>query len=171
MWVSIVVAAVCGTIMALKVDSIFGLSYLCADVIYVALFPQLLLVIHGPDYTNTYGSFTSFILGFLLRILSGEKLLYIPAMIEFPLYDAVEQEQMFPFRTFIMIISLLVQVSVSVIAQFLFCNGYLPLEWDICQCFSDELMAIKENGDMAANGDDEEEAAFLKNSSKPPILP
>ena len=45
-------------------------SYLCADVIYVALFPQLLLVIYGGDYTNTYGSFTSFVLGFMLRILS-----------------------------------------------------------------------------------------------------
>jgi len=171
MWLSIIVAALCGTVMALKVNTIFGLSYLCADVIYVALFPQLLLVIYGGDYTNTYGSFTSFVLGFMLRILSGEKLLYIPAMIEFPLYDSVEEKQMFPFRTFIMVVSLLLQVSVSVMAQFLFTNGYFPSQWDIFQCFSDELMAIKENGDLAANGDDEEDTAFLENSTKPPIHP
>jgi len=92
-------------------------------------------------------------------------------MIEFPLYDSVEEKQMFPFRTFIMVVSLLLQVSVSVMAQFLFTNGYFPSQWDIFQCFSDELMAIKENGDLAANGDDEEDTAFLENSTKPPIHP
>jgi len=171
MWLSIIVAAICGTIMALKVNTIFGLSYLCADVIYVVLFPQLLLVIYGGDYTNTYGSFTSFIFGFSLRILSGEKLLYLPAMIQFPMYDSIEEMQMFPFRTSIMTASLLVQVGVSVTSEFLFKRGYLPLRWDVCECFSGHLIAIKENGHLAANGDDEEDKAFLENSLKPAILP
>jgi len=165
MWLSIIVAAMCGTVMALKVNTIFGLSYLCADVIYVVLFPQLLLVIYGGDHTNTYGCSSSFVLGSLLRILSGEKLLYIPAIIQFPLYDAVKDKQLFPFRTFIMVISLVMQVVVSDTAQFLFNNGYLPAHWDFFECFSDELIAIKENTDLAAV-QDEEDTAFLENDCK-----
>ncbi len=44
--------------------------YLCADVVYVVLFPQLLLVLYAGDYTNTYGCLTAFSTGFTLRVLS-----------------------------------------------------------------------------------------------------
>ena len=50
--------------------SYFFNRYLCADVVYVVLFPQLLLVLYAGDYTNTYGCLTAFITGFTLRVLS-----------------------------------------------------------------------------------------------------
>ena len=71
MWISIIVSAILGSAMALTVNSIYGLSYLSSDVVYVVLFPQLTLVIYGGDYTNTYGSLAAFITGFTLRVLSN----------------------------------------------------------------------------------------------------
>jgi high affinity choline transporter 7 len=44
-------------------------SYLCADLIYVILFPQLLLIIHWSHGVNTYGCLASYFVGLVLRIL------------------------------------------------------------------------------------------------------
>jgi len=49
--------ATIATIMAIFVESIYGLFVLCGDFVYVLLFPQLLLVVY-VDWINTYGSFT-----------------------------------------------------------------------------------------------------------------
>jgi len=136
MWFSIVISAVLGTVMALKVNTIFGLSYLCSDVVYVVLFPQLVLVIYGHELSNTYGSLVAFFVGLTLRFLSGEALVGLPAVINFPFYDEKEGEQLFPFRTFIMLLSASTQVAVSVVARRLFIGGYLSLKWDVFECFS-----------------------------------
>ncbi|XP_046633589.1 high-affinity choline transporter 1-like isoform X1 [Daphnia pulicaria] len=135
MWVSIVVSAGLGTVMALTVNTIYGLTYLCADVVYVVLFPQLLLVIYAADYTNTYGCLTAFVTGFTLRVLSGEQLLNLPAVIHFPFYDEEVGEQRFPFRTFLMLASIIIQLSVSVIARRIFCRGCLSSKYDVFDCF------------------------------------
>ena len=42
------------TVMALTIQSIYGLWYLCADLVYVILFPQLLCVVYFKR-SNTYG--------------------------------------------------------------------------------------------------------------------
>lgn len=44
-------------------------SVLSADLVYVLLFPQLLLIIHWKKYCNSYGSIVSMITGFVFRIL------------------------------------------------------------------------------------------------------
>lgn len=36
------------TVMAIAIDSIYGLWVLCSDLVYVLLFPQLLCVIYVP---------------------------------------------------------------------------------------------------------------------------
>lgn len=41
--------------------------------VYVVLFPQLLLVIHASNYTNTYGCIAGFLTGFIARGLSINK--------------------------------------------------------------------------------------------------
>ena len=55
-------------------ESIYGLSYLCSDIIFVVLFPELLCVLYF-GYANTYGATFGFFVGFLLRLLGGEPLI------------------------------------------------------------------------------------------------
>lgn len=44
-------------------------SVLSADLVYVLLFPQLLLIIHWKAHCNSYGSIVSMLTGFIFRIL------------------------------------------------------------------------------------------------------
>lgn len=43
------------SVMAITIKSIYGLFVLCADFVYVVLFPQLVCVVY-LDWINTYGS-------------------------------------------------------------------------------------------------------------------
>ena len=72
--VSILVVGAIATVIALTVDTIYGLSYLCSDLIYVILFPQLICVIYFR-YSNAYGAVISFFVGLILRLLGGEELI------------------------------------------------------------------------------------------------
>lgn len=54
MRVSIIAVGILATIMALTIQSIYGLWYLCADLVYVILFPQLLCVVYFKR-SNIYG--------------------------------------------------------------------------------------------------------------------
>src|SRR5207245_2642389 len=66
------------TAMALTIPTIYGLWYLCADLVYVVLFPQLLCVVHYKKYCNTYGSLSAYCIGLFLRIIGGEALMNLP---------------------------------------------------------------------------------------------
>ena len=160
--------------------------YLSSDVVYVVLFPQLTLVIYGGDYTNTYGSLAAFVTGFTLRVLSiklfnlskhfsilkclrfcvkigGEKLLSLPAVIHFPFYDEESKEQLFPFRTFLMLSSVVVQLVVSGVAKSLFRRGCLSPRFDVFGCFFDvdnKPLAVSANQSDAVM--DEEQETFLR---------
>ena len=52
----------------------------------------------------------------------------------YPLYDVENMLQRFPFRTFTMLLVLLIIVSVSYIARWLFTTDRLPKHWDIWEC-------------------------------------
>ena len=70
MRVSLIFVAAAATVMAIVVDTIYGLWFLCSDLVYVILFPQLILVIY-TKFTNTYGVLTGFILGLFFRLSGG----------------------------------------------------------------------------------------------------
>ena len=72
--VSIILVGTGATVIGLTVKTIYGLSILCSDLIYVILFPQLICVLYFR-YSNGYGAICSFAVGMVLRILGGEKLL------------------------------------------------------------------------------------------------
>ena len=77
-----------------------------SDLVYVIIFPQLLLVVHFEDKINARGSQLGFFLGLVVRISGGESKLKIPAIIEYPGFDCKTNTQNFPFRTLAMIVSL-----------------------------------------------------------------
>lgn len=86
---------------------------MCSDLVYVILFPQLLMVVHFKNHCNTYGSLAAYIMAFFVRLSGGEPLMSLPPFIHYPGYDYVNGRQMFPFRTMAMILSLVTLIFVS----------------------------------------------------------
>lgn len=131
--------------------------------VYVLLFPQLLLVIHAESRCNKYGCVTSFMIGLVLRILSksrfetncsarmttktillllrsppgGEELLGLPTVIQFPFYS--DGQQQIPFRTIIMVLTLVVHLGVSFVTEQCFTKGWLPPKFDFLYCYHSPL--------------------------------
>ena len=84
---------------------------MCSDLVYVILFPQLLMVVHFKHHCNTYGSLSAYIVAFFVRLTGGEPMLGLPPMIHYPGWDG--ERQLFPFRTLAMTMSLVTLVGVS----------------------------------------------------------
>ena len=120
--------------LAILVPSVYGLYFLCSDLVYCILFPQLVLVLYFKD-SNTYGSLAGYIVAFLLRVLAGEPTFGLPAVINY--FNIAEDGfQLFPFRTFAMLVNFLMVISVSLLAKSLFVERkILPSHWDKFQCF------------------------------------
>ena len=121
------------TVLALSVNSVYTLFYLCSDLVYAILFPQLLCVIYYK-YANTYGSITGYFVGLFLRIAAGEKEIDFEGLIKYPYYDE-EYGQLFPYRTFTMLCSLMTIVIVSYITRCLFLKEVVPMKYDFLSCF------------------------------------
>ncbi|KAF6207661.1 hypothetical protein GE061_016108 [Apolygus lucorum] len=134
MRVSIFVVGILATIMALTIPSIYGLWSMCSDLVYVILFPQLLMVVHFKDHCNTYGSLAAYIVALVVRVSGGEPLLGLPATIHFPGYDEEDQKQLFPFRTMAMLLSLGTLAGVSWGTKHVFEVGYLSPGYDLFRC-------------------------------------
>ena len=130
---AIIAIGILSTILAITVQSVGGLFLLCADLVYVILFPQLLCGVF-IDFTNTYGAVAGYIIGMILRVIGGETLLNFPPLYKFPGFEEETQTQLFPFRTVAMIGSLLSILSVSVLFNYLFLEGKLPREADVFKC-------------------------------------
>ncbi len=73
MRVAILFVGAAATLMAISVNSIYELFYLCSDLVYVILFPQFVLVIH-TNFTNVYGSLSGFIIGMFFRLTGGSSI-------------------------------------------------------------------------------------------------
>jgi len=125
--------------IGILVSSIYVLWYLCSDLVYVILFPQLLCVVYVP-HTNTYGSLSAYITGFLFRFLIGEPSLGIPAAIHFGPY--------IPPKTLCMLICLATTLIVSQLAKSLFEKRILSPKFDIFHCLINipsESLPLKES--------------------------
>ncbi|KAM7177562.1 high-affinity choline transporter 1-like [Macrochelys suwanniensis] len=133
MKVSMVVFGAAAAGLAFLSNSVYDLWFLSGELVYALLFPQLCCVLFIPN-TNTYGSAAGFFFGFLLRLLAGEPSLKISPIIHYPgcsLVDGV-YIQLFPFKTFTMLLTLGTIVAVSYLVAFLFKRNILPRRWDVC---------------------------------------
>jgi len=144
LWFIIVGNCALATTLAIQYKSIYELFVLCGDFTYVILFPQLFLVLYWSK-ANTYGSLSSFLLSLVLRLLVGDKYLGLPAVFSFGTVTAecptledplLVCEGELPYRTFIMLIGLVVHILISGIVHFLFCVAGLSLRWDFLYCFN-----------------------------------
>ena len=119
--------------MGITIKSVYGLWFLCSDLVYVVLFPQLFCVVYIEN-TNTYGSMVAYWLGIFLRLSGGEPLFNLPALIKFPMYDHDTNTQRFPFRSMSMLLSFALNIGISNLTKYLFEQGHLRKEFDLFRC-------------------------------------
>ena len=137
MWVmrlSIVLFGALATTLSLFITSIYDLFVLCADFVYVVLFPQLFCVVYFYK-CNTYGSLLGYIIGLFLRLAGGDPTLMIPPLIKYPFFDET-YGQLFPFRTLAMLVSFVTILIVSYPLDYLFRNNKIPMKYDFFKCFT-----------------------------------
>ena len=94
---------------------------MCSDLVYVILFPQLLIVVHFKTWCNTYGSLAAYIAGMFIRLAGGEPLVGLPPLIKYPMYSEEDGMQLFPFRTMAMIVSMFLLLAVSALFRQVSC--------------------------------------------------
>jgi len=165
MRVAIFIVGAMATAMALTIKTIYGLWAMCSDLVYVILFPQLLMVVHFKEWCNTYGSLFAYIVGLFFRLAGGEKMIHLPPLIKYPYYNEESGDQLFPFRTMSMILSMISLVGVSHLTWFLFNKNHLSKEWDVFGCFTapdfepNELFPMDPSGMKKYTEEDEDGAA------------
>ena len=97
------------------------------------LFPQLTCVVYFNG-TNTYGSLVGFFVGLFFRLAGGDSLMDITPIIKYPWYIPTSKEQLFPFKTFAMILTFIFIFLVSYATNYIFEHGWLPKHFDVFQC-------------------------------------
>ncbi|XP_059489037.1 high-affinity choline transporter 1 [Neocloeon triangulifer] len=148
---SIIVVGILSTIMALTIPSIYGLWSMCSDLVYCILFPQLLMVVHFKHHCNTYGSLSAYIVAFFVRMTGGEPMLGLPALIHYPGYK--DGQQLFPFRTMSMLLSLITLIGVSWLTKWLFETGRLAPGYDWFRCVVNIPEDVERVGEPAGEGE------------------
>merc|ERR1719423_592013 len=160
MKVTVICAGAIAIALALAIPSIYGLFKLCSDLVFV-------IVTYVP-WANLYGAISGYAVSLVLRLLGGEPLIHLPPTIQYPYYDdhsysptgEVDHEgkgQLFPFRTFSMMMGLLANIIVCYVTHKLFTTQYLSKKWDILRAIDPEAMlnSYSSSEEDNANGLDE----------------
>ena len=132
---SIPVVGVAATLIALNVQSVYALWYLCADLIYCILFPQLTTALYFKR-SNRYGAIAGLIVSLVLRVGGGEPLLGVPPMIPYPMIE--NGVVYFPFRLLATVSGFLAIVFVSLLTQ----RACPPSFWESSSAKEKDLVRI-----------------------------
>jgi len=159
-----VAIAVSAAVMAIEIGSIYELFLLCADFVYVIMYPQFVCIMFLKG-TNAYGSLVAFIVGLFFRMTGGDNTLHIPALIKYPWYQDFDDSQLFPFRTMSMLISFFTLIFVSYLTDFLFRRQILPQKCDIYGCF--DHLTLRKNVVKPQNGDNDVQVIGSSSSTNP----
>ncbi len=111
---TIVVIGVSATLIALNVESVYALWYLCSDFVYCMLFPQLATALFWRG-ANRSGAVAGLAVAAVLRLGAGEPALGLPTTLPYPA-DA-DGAVAFPFRTATMLASLATIFVVSALTR------------------------------------------------------
>jgi len=107
---SIIIIGSTATLLALKVESVYDLWYLCSDFVYCLLFPALLTAMFDRK-ANRIGALAGFCVAAILRFGGGDPTLGIPTLLPYPMIE--DGVVLFPFRTTAMISGLITIIIVS----------------------------------------------------------
>lgn len=130
--VSMLLVGLAGTGLAFGDDSVLSLWLLSGDLLYCMILPQLICVLH-ISCANSYGAISGFVVGLLLRVLSGEPALGIPPLLLYPGWreESGVITQYFPYRTLTMLCSVICIIVVSKLVDLGFCHQLIPQSWDL----------------------------------------
>ena len=104
------IIGITATILALNIESVYELWFLCSDFVYCLLFPALVCALFDKK-SNTYGAAAGFLVAAILRFGGGDSTLGIPSFLDYPMnFDG---QSLFPFRTLSMISGLVTIMVVS----------------------------------------------------------
>ncbi|XP_056265000.1 high affinity choline transporter 1-like [Pseudoliparis swirei] len=155
--ISVVVVGLAGTALTFLDNSVLVFWLVGVDMSYTIMFPQLVCVLFFK-ISNGYGASLGYLMGIVLRLLSGEPLIGLPPAIRFP-GCRMDQEgnliQYFPFRTTIMIISLLSILLFSWLSSILFNKGLLAERWDVFKIKRKEKPTAAAEEERSDSGNEE----------------
>lgn len=131
--ISVVAVGLAGTGLTFLDSSVLVFWLVGVDMSYTIMFPQLVCILFFKA-SNSYGAAVGLMMGIVLRVLSGEPLLGLPPVIQYPGCRPDKEGKMtqyFPFRTAIMVASMLSILLVSWLMSLAFNKGLLPGSWDV----------------------------------------
>lgn len=111
---SIWIIGIAATLLALRIQSVYALWFLCSDFVYCLLFP-LLATAFFDRKANAYGALAGFFVAAILRFGGGDATLGLPTLI--PYATGSDGAVTFPFRTLAMVSGLVTIVLVSRLTQ------------------------------------------------------
>ena len=111
---SIWIVGVTATLLALNINSVYELWFLCSDFVYCLLFPALVCALFDPK-ANSYGAIAGFLVAAFLRFGGGDSVLGLPILLPYPMIE--NGVVLFPFRTLAMVSGLITILLVSRITQ------------------------------------------------------
>lgn len=104
------IVGIAAMLIALNIQSVYELWFLCSDFVYCLLFPALVCALFDPK-ANATGAVTGFTVAAVLRFGGGDETLGIPLLLPYPMVE--EGVSLFPFRTTAMLSGLITALLAS----------------------------------------------------------
>ena len=104
------IVGITATLLALQIESVYQLWFLCSDLVYCLLFPALCAALFDPK-ANRAGIVAGFFVAFVLRIGGGDPTLGLPVWLPYPLLE--DGSVAIPFRSIAMLSNLFMIILIS----------------------------------------------------------
>ncbi|NRA50606.1 MAG: sodium:solute symporter family protein [Phaeodactylibacter sp.] len=109
------IIGIAATLIALNIQSVYELWFLCSDFVYCLLFPALVCALFDPK-ANATGAIAGLTVAAILRFGGGESTIHLPMFLPYPwVEDGISR---FPYRTFSMVSGLFTIILVSRLTAF-----------------------------------------------------
>lgn len=166
-YLSIIIAGLIGTSLTSLAKNVIVFWILGSDLSYTIILPQLICVLF-TNVSNGFGASAGYIVGLTMRVLCGEPMFGLPAILKFPGYTMEDDVyvQRVPVKTICMLASLISILVFSILASFLFNKGFLPERWDVFKVKPPAIVLTTEganlcSADKTENNDECESEATL----------